>query len=284
MAVQKPVAPTPPTPPSVPGVTLQEGGTVRDSNVPQNIKQNNDERQEAQARQAVAQGDGALSKTTTTRPEKPEKPERPAKSQAVDASGGASQAGQTVIVPAEQLPPAGQENVDKAMQAQTKTETQAQDSSPPADFAAHSGVFWGAVILLMAVVSWFGIKKIMSRRKGRRSLSWDDLDGAAKPVKVETFDELRGLTPDEVLKKMAADEKNRARAEARQARDEARQRLEKAGRIPVKTAVPTTAARQYREQVVAGAASADLPKAKPKPVVKSRPPKQEEEQRFEVRI
>ena len=281
MAVQKPVAPTPPTPPSVPGVTLQEGGTVRDSNVPQNIKQNNDERQEAQARQAVAQGDGALAKTTTTRPEKPE---RPAKSQAVDASGGASQAGQTVIVPAEQLPPAGQENVDKAAQAQTKTETQAQDSSLPADFAAHSGVFWGAVILLMAVVSWFGIKKIMSRRKGRRSLSWDDLDGAAKPVKVETFDELRGLTPDEVLKKMAADEKNKARAEARQARDEARQRLEKAGRIPVKTAVPTTAARQYREQVVAGAASADLPKAKPQPVVKKRPVKQEEEQRFEVRI
>ena len=207
MAVQKPVAPTPPTPPSVPGVTLQEGGTVRDSNVPQNIKQNNDERQEAQARQAVAQGDGALSKTTTSRPEKPE---RPAKSQAVDASGGASQAGQTVIVPAEQLPPAGQENVDKAAQAQTKTETQAQASSLPADFAAHSGVFWGAVILLMAVVSWFGIKKIMSRRKGRRGLSWDDLDGAARPVKVETFDELRGLTPDEVLKKMAADEKNKA--------------------------------------------------------------------------
>ncbi|MBQ2088392.1 MAG: hypothetical protein II470_10030 [Selenomonas sp.] len=91
MAVQKPVAPTPPTPPSVPGVTLQEGGTVRDSNVPQNIKQNNDERQESQARQAVAQGDGALAKTTTTRPEKPEKPEKPerlAKSQAVDASGG----------------------------------------------------------------------------------------------------------------------------------------------------------------------------------------------------
>lgn len=281
MAVQKPVAPTPPTPPSVPGVTLQEGGTVRDSNVPQNIKQNNDERQEAQARQAVAQGDGALSKTTTSRPEKPE---RPAKSQAVDASGGASQAGQTVIVPAEQLPPAGQENVDKAAQAQTKTETQAQDSSLPAAFTAHSGVFWGAVILLMAVVSWFGIKKIMSRRKGRRSLSWDDLDGAARLVKVETFDELRGLTPDEVLKKMAADEKNKARAEARQARDEARQRLEKAGRIPVKTAVPTTAARQYREQVVAGAASADLPKAKPKPVVKKRPVKQEEEQRFEVRI
>ncbi|MBQ1614260.1 MAG: hypothetical protein II089_06415, partial [Selenomonas sp.] len=165
-----------------------------------------------------------------------------------------------------------------------KTETQAQDSSLPADFAAHSGVFWGAVILLMAVVSWFGIKKIMSRRKGRRSLSWDDLDGAARPVKVETFDELRGLTPDEVLKKMAADEKNKARAEARQARDEARQRLEKAGRIPVKTAVPTTAARQYREQVVAGAASADLPKAQPKPVVKKRPVKQEDEQRFEVRI
>ena len=281
MAVQKPVAPTPPVPPSVPQVTLQEGGTARESNVPQNIQQNNDERLEAQARQSVAQGDGALSKSTTTRPEKPE---RPAKSQTVDASGGASQDGQTVIVPAEQLPPAGQENVDKAAQAQTKTETQAQDSSLPADFAAHSGVFWGAVILLMAVVSWFGIKKIMSRRKGRRSLSWDDLNGAAKPVKVETFDELRGLTPDEALKKMAADEKSKARAEARQARDEARQRLEKAGRIPVKTAVPTTAARQYREQVVAGAASADLPKAKPKPVVKSRPSKQEEEQRFEVRI
>ena len=278
MAVQKPVAPTPPVPPSVPQVTLQEGGTARESNVPQNIQQNNDERLEAQARQSVAQGDGALSKSTTTRPE------RPAKSQTVDASGGASQAGQTVIVPAEQLPPAGQENVYKAAQEQAKAETQAQDTSLPDGFTAHSGVFWGAVILLMAVVSWFGIKKIMSRRKGRRSLSWDDLNGAAKPVKVETFDELRGLTPDEALKKMAADEKSKARAEARQAREEARRRLEKAGRIPVKTVVPTTAARQYREQVVAGAASADLPKAKPKPVVKSRSPKQEEEQRFEVRI
>ena len=67
MAVQKPVAPTPPVPPSVPQVTLQEGGTARESNVPQNIQQNNDERLEAQARQSVAQGDGALSKSTTTR-------------------------------------------------------------------------------------------------------------------------------------------------------------------------------------------------------------------------
>ena len=281
MAVQAPVAPTPPTPPSVPGVTLQDGGTVRDSNVPQNIKQSNDERLESQARQSVAQGDGGLSKTTTARPEKPAKP---AKNQTVDASGGASQEGQTVIAPQQGAQALNQEAANKDLQTQTKAEAPPQDRGLDNGLAGHGAAFWGAALLLMAVVSWFGIKKIMSRRQGRRGLSWADLDGAARPVQVETYDELRGLTPDEVLKKMAADEKAQARQAAQQAREEARQRLEKAGRIPVQTAVPTAAAQQYREQIVAGAASADLPQARPKPVVKPRPVKQEEEQRFEVRI
>ena len=61
MALTAPTPPTPPTPPSVPQVTLGGGGTVTESNA--DGTQTSD--LEAQARAAVARGEGALSKTTT---------------------------------------------------------------------------------------------------------------------------------------------------------------------------------------------------------------------------
>ena len=70
MAVKAPTAPVPPTPPSVPGVTLKDGGTAQETNIPHDKQQTGDEQAEAQARQAVARGDGALSKTTQAKPEK----------------------------------------------------------------------------------------------------------------------------------------------------------------------------------------------------------------------
>ena len=144
MAVQAPVAPTPPTPPSVPGVTLQDGGTVRDSNVPQNIKQSNDERLESQARQSVAQGDGGLSKTTTARPEKPAKP---AKNQPVDASGGASQEGQTVIAPQQGAQALNQEAANKDLQTQTKAEATPQDRGLDNGLAGHGAALGGGAVI-----------------------------------------------------------------------------------------------------------------------------------------
>lgn len=303
MAVKAPTAPTPPTPPSVPGVTLKEGGTARETNVPQDRQQTGDEQQENQARQAVARGDGALSKTTQSQPEKPAK-----SAKAVDASGGASQENQTSSV---QVIPAqnglNQENPEKQALADAKAAQTAQTQADAPDsgwsqFAAHGAVFWGAVLLLMAVVVWFGIRKLMARKEGKAgTLSFADIDGAAAPVPlpgqggkraqegksprsreaVETFADLRGLTPDEVLAKIAHDEDAALRAEMRQARAEARERLQKAGRIPVNPNPPPQAAKSYRQQV-----TADLPqeKAKPKPPLKPRPQRKEEEQRFEVRI
>lgn len=298
MAVKAPAAPTPPTPPSVPGVTLKEGGSVQESTVPHDKQQTHDERTEDQARQSVAQGSGALSKTTQSRPEKAQK------AKAVDASGGASQAdqqGSVRVVPAQNG--LGQENPQKqaledAKEAQkARTETAFPDKGTDWNsFASHSAVFWGAVLLVMAVVSWLGIRKLMARKAGKKgALSFADIDGAAAPVplpgkgtktakalrrkeNVETFAELRGLTPDEVLEKIAHDEEAALRAEMRQAREEARKRLQKAGRIPVNPNPPPQAARSYREQL-----TAELPPEKAKPL-KIRTPSAEEEKRFEVRI
>lgn len=61
MALTAPTPPTPPTPPTVPQVTLGGGGTVTESNA--DGAQTSD--LEAQARAAVARGEGALTKTTT---------------------------------------------------------------------------------------------------------------------------------------------------------------------------------------------------------------------------
>ena len=305
MAVKAPTAPTPPTPPSVPGVTLQDGGTAQETNIPKDRQQTGDEQAEAQARQAVARGDGALSKTTQSQPEKPAKSNKP-----VDASGGASQENQASSV---QVIPAqnglNEENPrQQAMEdAKAQVQTQAQTENPHnswEQFASHGAFFWGAVLVLMSVVVWFGIRKIMARKDGKRgSLSFADIDGAAAPVplpgkresngskklhskasrtreQVETFAELRGLTPDEVLSKLARDEEAALRQEMRQARAEAKERLQKAGRIPVNPSPQPHAARQYREQL-----TAQIPekKAKPKPPLKP-PAAQDEEQRFEVRI
>ena len=303
MAVKAPTAPTPPTPPSVPGVTLKDGGTAQETNVPQDKQQTGDEQQESQARQAVARGDGALSKTTRSKPEKPAQSAKP-----VDASGGASQENQASSV---QVIPAqnglNQENPEKQALADAKAAQTAQTQADApgsgwSQFASHGAVFWGAVLLFMAVVVWFGIRKLLARKEGRAgTLSLADIDGAAAPVPlpgqgskraknakaprsreaVENFDGLRGLTPDEVLAKIAHDEDAALRAEMRQARAEARERLQKAGRIPVNPNPPPQAARSYRQQVTADLSQE---KAKPKPPLKPRPKQKEEEQRFEVRI
>lgn len=307
MAVKAPAAPTPPTPPSVPGVKLENGGTAQETNVPHDKQQTHDERLEDQARQSVARGDGALSKTTQSKPGKEEKPQK-----AVDASGGASQSGQTVIVPAQNG--LGAENPQQQALADAKAQTVQKDASDQASqdswgqFASHGAVFWGAVLLFMAVMVWFGIRKLLARKDGRRgSLSFADIDGAAAPVPlsqsaggvprgtnkaaglarqqrsredVETFADLRGLTPDEALAKIARDEELALQAEMRQARAEARERLQKAGRIPVNPNPPPQAARQYLEQV-----TADIPAEKAKPLKPVRVPKdKQEEGRFEVRI
>lgn len=302
MAVKAPTAPTPPTPPSVPGVSLKEGGSVQESTVPHDKQQTHDERTEEQARQSVAEGNGALSKTTQSRPEKAKK---------VDASGGASQAdqqGSVKVIPAQNG--LGQENPQQqamtdAKQAQQTQQTQSEAALPKGpdwnSFASHGAVFWGAVLIAMAVVSWLGLKKLLARKAGGKgSLSLADLDGAAAPVpvpgkgrktvkvprsqeQVETFAELRGLTPDEVLAKIAHEEETALRNEMRQAREEARERLQKAGRLPVNPNPPPQVARQYREQL-----TAELPQEKAKPLkpLKTRKPPQDkqEEKRFEVRI
>jgi len=301
MAVKTPTAPVPPTPPSVPGVTLQEGGSVQESNVPQDRHQTNDERLENQARHSVAQGDGALSKTTQSKPDK--QVQKPA-----DASGGASQEsqrGQGSAIPAQNG--LGQENtqqqaLEDAKAAQLESSTADLQDSSWSQYASHGAIFWGAVLLFMAMIVWIGIRKLMARKEGKSgTLSFADLEGAAAPVslpgkvskavkpsrnrdQVETFAELRGMTPDEVLSKIAHEEEAALRLEMRQAREEAKERLQKAGRIPVNTSPLPQAAQSYREQLTADLSQEKAkPKPKPKPSASSHSAGKEET-RFEVRI
>ena len=102
---------------------------------------------------------------------------------------------------------------------------------------------------------------------------------------------LRGLTPDEVLRQLEEQERLEAEAEMRQARAEAKQRLAtaKASRgVPVHpsrgesaAAAPKQIARQYREQV---AAMPPEIKAKPQKIVRKPPKDEADKEHFEISV
>ena len=70
MAVYAPTPPTPPSPPTPPRIVLGEGGSVRESTVPQSFTGKSDaEINEDAARSAVAHGAGKMTKTTVERPD-----------------------------------------------------------------------------------------------------------------------------------------------------------------------------------------------------------------------
>lgn len=266
MAVAAPEPPAAPVPPVVPKVTLGGAGSVTESIAPQSGYHSDAARQEMQARQAVARGDGPLTK------EEKETPQQAAS----DDSKPAAEAGAKAVNREGQQSAPGAGGDAFSQEQQTVAETIPAGTSP-----VHGAVYWGAALAVVFVAAFVLFRMFLVRsRKGRGiRLTAADLREALQPAaEEEDLPDLRGLTPDEVLSRL--DEQDRKRI--KQARKEAKARWKAAGypqreKVPA-AAVPRQAARQYRNQLVAMP-----PEEKPKPQVK-RPLKREDEDHFEVRI
>ena len=171
MAVTAPNAPTVPTVPAVPKVELKDGGTVHIKNgKPPTLSD------EQRARESVATGNGALSKTTvngdkkttadepktkvirqdndtatTQKPAEPkkkstdEKPQEDADERTAFLSGGDDSDRQTVTT-----------------QPQTTTEVP-RSYTPPGD--GHGALYWGFSILSLTVAAFVVMRAVMKKKK-----------------------------------------------------------------------------------------------------------------------
>ncbi|WP_033171562.1 hypothetical protein [Selenomonas sp. ND2010] len=280
MAVTPPTAPTPPTPPSVPRVSLEGGGSVTQSTVPQNKNQTDAQRQEADARQAVAQGDGPLSKTTQEKPDAKQNQQN----QQNQSDGGKSQS--TVV----QTDPQAAAALQDGKPGEDAQNTQsAQAAAPPlTSFAGHGTGYWIFTFVSVFVLAFVLFRVVLKRRNGSKGeLSAADIRQAIEPDESERSLNLRGLTPDEALRQLEEQEAFEAAEEVRKARAEAKARLAKArSRVRLTPEVPAAAApkqiaRQYREQV---AAMPPEIKAKPQKIVRKPPKDEADKEHFEISV
>ena len=278
MAVTPPTAPTPPTPPSVPRVSLEGGGSVTQSTVPQNKNQTDAQRQEADARQAVAQGDGPLSKTTQEKPE--------AKQNQQNQPAG--QQSQTAVVQTDPQAAAAIQDGKPEQEAQNAQSAQTAAAPPLTSFAGHGAGYWIFTFVSVFVLAFVLFRVVLKKRDGSKGeLSAADIRQAIEPEEPGSSLNLRGLTPDEALRQLeeqeafdAAEEIRKARAEAKARLAKARSRVTLASEVPA-SAAPKQIARQYREQVTA------MPpeiKAMPKKIVRKPPKDEADKEHFEISV
>ncbi|SDG13920.1 hypothetical protein SAMN05216584_102199 [Selenomonas sp. WCT3] len=276
MAVTPPTVPTPPTPPSVPKVSLEGGGSVTQSTVPQNKNQTDAQRQEADARQAVAQGDGPLSKTTQEKPN--------TKQNQQGQSEG--QQSQTTVVQTDPQAAAAMQDGKSGQEGQNSQTAQAVP--PLTSFTGHGTGYWIFTFVSVFVLAFVLFRVVLKKRDGRKGeLSAADIRQAIEPEESESSLNLRGLTPDEALRQLeeqeafdAAEEVRKARAEAKARLTKARSRVQLTPEVPA-SAAPKQIARQYREQVTA------MPpeiKAKPKKIVRKPPKDEADKEHFEISV
>lgn len=281
MAVAVPAAPTPPSPPSVPQVTLEGGGSVRESTVPQSGHQMGEERQEAQARQAVARGDGALSKTTQEQPQARQGAQSGQQTQN-------AQAANTTVKTDPQVTAAMQDNRPQAEQEQMQGQQASTSVPPPSSPDGHGAGYWAFTFAAVFVLAFVLFRLMLRKRSGRRGeLSAEDIRRAAEPESEEFPVNLRGLTPDEALHRLEEQEAADAAAEIHKARAEAKERLRRAKSrrslqpdVPA-AAAPKQAAREYREQV---AAMLPEERVKPEKILRQPPKNPEDKEHFEISV
>lgn len=261
MALKAPTPPTPPTHPAPPQVDLMEGGSVKETTRPQSHgPQTEDEIHEKQAREAVANGDGALSKTTVTDGKKDAKGEN-----AKDAQGASPMAEQGKT--GTQIPAGGsrteRSTIRQDSQAQAlmgeeheAEKSQAQQLAPPRMPEApgdHGMLYWGAVLLAITLLVAVLLRKILFREKGKEPLVITPYEPEVKAK--------AGMTAGEVLGEIRQQEQKRPMAPS------------------------LHVAREYAAQ-----AAAPSPREKKAPPGKPSPPRPqgkkegEERERFEVRV
>lgn len=164
--------PTPPTPPSPPKITL--GDAARDAQANQ-TNTTGDAQAEQQARDSVAQGGGALSKTTHETPKDKSATERPNAPARTDAAKGDSVStsaskvdhaakveGQTGADVAKGLDLA-QEN---AALKQQLAGTEQKQPQAPAPYTATSGLYWAGMIGVALVLGGILFRRFFQKRQG----------------------------------------------------------------------------------------------------------------------
>ena len=163
--------PTPPTPPAPPKITL--GDAARDAQA-NTTHTTGDAQAEQQARDSVAQGNGALSKTTHETPKDKSAPERPNAAARTDAAKGDSVStsaskvdhgtkveGQTGADVANGLDMA-QEN---AILKQQLGNTEQKPPQVPQSYTATSGLYWVGMIVLAVVLGLVFFRRFFQKKQ-----------------------------------------------------------------------------------------------------------------------
>ena len=305
--------PTPPTPPSPPKITL--GDAARDAQA-NTTHTTGDAQAEQQARDSVAQGNGALSKTTTGAPKTSDAAERPNAAARTDAAKGdpvktsASKVdrgttveGQTGADVAKGLDLA-QEN---AALKQQLAGTEQKPPEVPTSYTATSGLYWAGMIGVALVVGIVAFRRFFQKKPQTEAETEPSL--GERILARERAEEQR-TTSAGAQERGAHDDLLAAAERTKRARDtrgeilpeytgltagEALERLMKEERAPQRTdartaqrSVPPTV-KQTGQQSSAKPAP---PPAAPAPVAPSTKPvkpiapqeNEEEKPRFEVRV
>ena len=304
MAVKAPTAPTPPTAPTVPQVTLEGGGSVTQSTAPPKegttSKSTDTEQQlEEKAREAVAQGEGGLTRVKQTNPrEEAEQAARAARQAQQAGQDGARATRETGEAQAKEAarvlvsPESGPAGESQAQAEQAVTQVQAGQRPPSEAPGGHGALYWGASLALIAVLAFMILRYALSRRGRAGELTAADLadDGSL------AGDSLRGLKPDEVLARLEERERLAASRQPSTQATPAQEALRRAARPPhhagaaaQEQANPPKAtasaqgarqiAREYRSQSLA-----EPPKGKKPAPVRPAVRQKEEDSHFEVRV
>ena len=194
MAVTAPTPPTPPTPPTVPQVTMDGGGTVTETTSPTTAISN----LEAQARAAVARGEGALTRvmngdgegsdgsdgSNASSTSNPSNASNNANGNGANAQAGqqkngqqqaqnAQQGAQVVAADGAGNPLTGQDDdaqSAKAMQALEEGRSHSQASS----LGGHGVLYIGFSVVAFVVLAVVAFRWLQNRRKERGSLHFGD--------------------------------------------------------------------------------------------------------------
>lgn len=220
MAVKAPNPPTPPMPPAVPGVTLSEGGSVTQSNAPPakgttSRSTDNEKQMEEQAKEAVVNGSGGLSRTTQKNPAAEAKAAREAAREAGQA--GAKQAKETADTGRNQAAQAArldstmpeQQYGDQKAKHEQEGVTGTLQTEPSSMAIPYQGpVCWGTLLVLFFLIGSLLVKKFLHRHGHEGELAKSELDENIQDA--SAYNEFRGLTPDEIMKRL---ENNAPKAE-----------------------------------------------------------------------
>lgn len=239
MAVTAPTPPTPPTAPVVPQVTLQDGGSVTTSTAPANGQ--TETTPESMARQAVAQGDGALSKTEQEAPQDAANGS-PSSQTGQNEQGATMQAaqsnGQTQVQIDPQTAAALGLNADgKNAQDQQGQQTQAQAPAIPDGSGGHGALFWGVTILLLFAFGFLLLRVVLRRKAGADAFGAHDIRDIVSSISGGTSqtrgsegsgDTYAGMTADAVLSAIhqEEEEEERVRLQRKQESERRRQALQ----------------------------------------------------------